>query len=86
MRLRSCLAIAAAMLALTSCGDAPNTDLGDAAYNADVPKLEAALQKRANPNERDSHGFTPLMWAAQAKTANIAADKYRHLLLVHLST
>lgn len=49
-----------------------NAALFEAARSGDVSALEAALDQGGDPNARDAHGITPLMYAARGDRPDIA--------------
>ena len=53
-------------------------ELLDAAENGDLIKVKTALEKGANPNAKDKHGWTPLHWAALGSNVKIVRVLLKH--------
>ena len=58
--------IGTSLIAATACGAEPTLPLAIAAARNAADLVRQLLLERHDPNERDTHGMTPLMWAARA--------------------
>ena len=58
--------IGTSLIAAGACGAEPTLPLAIAAARNAADLVHALLLERHDPNERDRHGLTPLMWAARA--------------------
>jgi ankyrin repeat protein len=68
--------LAMSALAASACGDAPDLPLAVAAAHNAADTVRRLLVEHHDPNGRDAHGVTPLMWAARPG----AVDAMRVLL------
>ena len=57
--------IGIALVLLVACGKKKAPEVIPAATKGNAPKVERLLGKGADPNERDSRGYTALMVAAE---------------------
>jgi Ankyrin repeats (3 copies) len=60
------LGIGTSLIAAAACGAEPTLPLAIVAARNAADLVHRLLLERHDPNERDSHGLTPLMWAARA--------------------
>jgi Ankyrin repeats (3 copies)/Ankyrin repeats (many copies) len=60
------LGIGISLIAASACGAEPTLPLAIVAARNAADLVRALLLQNHNPNERDAHGLTPLMWAARA--------------------
>jgi ankyrin repeat protein len=59
------LGMGTSLLASSACGAAPTLPLAIVAARNAADLVQHLLLERHDPNERDAHGLTPLMWAAR---------------------
>jgi len=60
------LGVGLSLIATSACGTEPTLPLAIAAARNAADLVRALLLEHHNPNQRDAHGLTPLMWAARA--------------------
>lgn len=65
-RFMQLLGLGASLIAASGCGSEPTLPLAIAAARNAADRVHSLLVERHDPNERDSGGVTPLMWAARA--------------------
>ena len=60
-----CIGLTALLMTAISCRSVADTSLSLAAAKGDYASVMALLGQGVDPNDMDSQGFTPLMWAAR---------------------
>jgi ankyrin repeat protein len=60
------LGIGLSLIAASACGAEPTLPLAIVAARNAADLVRTLLLQHHNPNERDAHGLTPLMWAARS--------------------